>query len=416
MVGTKKGKQTLVCTGGGVVWVRLLLALRCVVVQAFTVRNRSILVFGTSGLPSPLKMQCLECLEIRDCNVSRPIESSFLVSPCSDPSPRAWLENRADGAYTVLRCEWQSFDACWLVGGENFHMNRLSHSYSTYLRSKNGERVSQSELDEAQAASQKAMRTLLQKAAQNGKLQHTIFMLTIHWTSHSIASPSSVVSLPRTIEVTAHVVSVGNSSSPQEPVRVALAWDPSSFVHSELPNRFPFPQAKLSSWCRGRRPLERTFKGDGVDEVILCDTTTTSNISSENENESVRLLEGLTSNLFALYEDGVLRTARDDGVLNGYARSLVLKHAQRWGIPIEFQAPQLHKAALWEEVFLTSSVRLVVPVSAVQLLMPCLEGDDAMVHTVVWSSSTEGRPNHISGELPLWQRLRHAMLEDGCIV
>lgn len=157
-----------------------------------------------------------------------------------------------------------------------------------------------------------------------------------------------------------------------DPVLTVIAH--STDKQDSLPNRVEnFPEAKLSSWCRRRRPLEQQFKSSAVDEVLL----------TRVHDGEVQLLEGLTSNLFVVYPGGILRTPATDQVLGGYARQLVLDHAQNCGLKVEVGPIPLKDSLIWEEIFLTSSVRLIIPVQT--LILPASVGDDSMQAREVWS-------------------------------
>ena len=127
--------------------------------------------------------------------------------------------------------------------------------------------------------------------------------------------------------------------------------------YSNLPNRYDSnPKAKLTSWCRRRHILEEELQFEGVGEVLL----------GQKVYNEIYLLEGLTSNLFFIYPGGILRTAGDESVLNGYARHSVLDCAKKCGLQVDIGPIPWSDASLWEEVFLTSAVRLVIPVREIQ--------------------------------------------------
>lgn len=75
-----------------------------------------------------------------------------------------------------------------------------------------------------------------------------------------------------------------------------------------------------------------------------------------------QILEGFTSNFFA-FVDGRLITA-EEGVLEGITRSIVLELAEEL-FPVERRAPRLTEVTLFDEAFITSSSRGVVPVVVV---------------------------------------------------
>ena len=144
-----------------------------------------------------------------------------------------------------------------------------------------------------------------------------------------------------------------------------------------LPNRYQnFPQAKLSCWCRRRRLLEEMFKRDvDVGDVLLTKHQIDDGISNNQTAsttltsiDSVELLEGLTSNIFVVYPGEILRTPPSTDVLGGYARQLIIDCAVKCGYQVEIGSIPLKDSSLWKEIFLTSSIRLIIPVH--KLLLP----------------------------------------------
>lgn len=72
--------------------------------------------------------------------------------------------------------------------------------------------------------------------------------------------------------------------------------------------------------------------------------------------------EGATSNLFFV-RGGVLCTPGDDqGILSGITRRAVLSQAERLGMPISYEMPELDALVCCDEVFVTSTIREVVPI------------------------------------------------------
>lgn len=109
--------------------------------------------------------------------------------------------------------------------------------------------------------------------------------------------------------------------------------------------RRPTPLVKTTDFILRRRPfpLER----QAAYEHVMLD-------------EEGRVLEGTSSNFFAV-EHGSLLTA-GAGVLEGITRSIVLRLAASAEIAVELSAPRADQAPSWEEAFLTSSSRGIVPV------------------------------------------------------
>lgn len=72
------------------------------------------------------------------------------------------------------------------------------------------------------------------------------------------------------------------------------------------------------------------------------------------------LLEGTSSNVFVV-AGGRLLTA-GDGVLEGITRGLVLRLAAERGLEVELRAPRIDELTGWDEAFLSSSSRGIVPI------------------------------------------------------
>ena len=313
------------------------------------------------------------------------------------------------GAYTVVRCEivknLGSTDLnedryIWKTRDFDFHLKRLRTSYeikyaqeeegdrsregacsvANYLKAELESHLSISKmLDEAKDEMQfKTLRAVLDDA---GTIP--VLMVTILWTKKTkdgsknngeeqspirvrargsiaiVPSPwrAGIVKLPAAIQASIALPPVVGESASH-----LRDW-------SSLPNRHEHgPDAKDSSWCRERRPLEEMFKGADIGEVILARSVDTNGIG---EFHGIELLEGLTSNLFVVYRDGTLRTAAAEGnVLSGCARHCVLESAEKLGLPYDETEPVLLQDAidgLWSEVFVTSAIRLVVPVTTLSV-------------------------------------------------
>lgn len=82
-------------------------------------------------------------------------------------------------------------------------------------------------------------------------------------------------------------------------------------------------------------------------------------------NTHGRLAEGASSNIF-LVEDGALITpARDEGILAGITRRTVLELAKETGVAFAERAVERSELDAADEVFITSSLREVLPVCSV---------------------------------------------------
>lgn len=271
-------------------------------------------------------------------------------------SPRKWLESLPDGAYTVLRCD--HLENGWMIWGRDFHMTRLRDSFQSLTKHSNLE-LSAQDLARLERETAFVLEILLSKVENDDITSHDTergslvdsFMVTFLWLKDTgikrLCSRGHIVRLATTNPLEYNPV----------PVIAATALDDNS--HGSLPSRMPDPNAKLSSWCSRRRPLEQRFKNSSsVGEVLLV---------SPLPDGDYQLLEGLTSNVFVLYSDGVLRTAGSK-VLPGYARLLVLESAKRLGIPTDTSKPiALSESEQWQEVFVTSAVKLITPVNEIRV-------------------------------------------------
>ncbi|KAK1431508.1 hypothetical protein QVD17_07968 [Tagetes erecta] len=134
--------------------------------------------------------------------------------------------------------------------------------------------------------------------------------------------------------------------------------------------------AKYSDWVRIRKPLEK-LRPPSTTELLL---------SSDGD----QILEGCLTNFFVISrkdngeEDGEraeekrlkskydysleLQTAPvSDGVLPGVVREVVIEVCSKIGIPIREVAPSWSKRHLWEEAFITNSLRLLQYVETIRV-------------------------------------------------
>ena len=75
-----------------------------------------------------------------------------------------------------------------------------------------------------------------------------------------------------------------------------------------------------------------------------------------------RVLEGGSSNVFLVKDNELITPGTDAGILAGITRAHVLELAQALGIDVQLRAPKLDEAYAADEVFITSSIRELVPV------------------------------------------------------
>ena len=110
----------------------------------------------------------------------------------------------------------------------------------------------------------------------------------------------------------------------------------------------PNPQAKSNRWIQ-LRDKARKMLPDWAYEGLVC-------------TEDGQILEGFSSNFYAIYE-GDLHTARDV-VLSGIARQILLIVADSI-ISVSFDPVRREQVASFDEAFITSSSRGVVPLAKI---------------------------------------------------
>jgi len=106
------------------------------------------------------------------------------------------------------------------------------------------------------------------------------------------------------------------------------------------------PKAKLTRSIPGAQEIREGFDED-VHEALMLD-------------EDGCILEGLTSNFFAVFKSELW--TNEEAVLSGVTRSLVIEVAENAGLKINFQSLKLEMAGEFEEAFITSSSRAILPV------------------------------------------------------
>lgn len=357
-------------------------------------------------------------------------------------SARGWMERiekiegplHGVGAYTVLRCDaiYTKQTCQWKIWGLDYHMRRLCSSFRALMENVNPETVGGSLgvaweqasihqtdsitsalLDDAEISLMNSMKTTEDSHYINVENVRTL-MLTVLWTPAIIDGNTKEKQGTHALNIRGHATFTGSSrvrSSDGEslpmPISVCLAIPrvPSANALSQLPRRYSAeqryqaastqsvgPEAKISSWCKTRRPLEDMYKvpGSGVGEVLLVGEA--QDTANEGFIDSLEILEGLTSNLFVMYKDGTVRTAPGTKVLSGYARNLVseainLTHGLRLD---DSKAPLVGDVNDWSEVFITSAVRLIVPVSRV--LLPPVGEQESMTLWELRDSDSNAHP------------------------
>ncbi|XP_022764568.1 uncharacterized protein LOC111309833 isoform X2 [Durio zibethinus] len=131
--------------------------------------------------------------------------------------------------------------------------------------------------------------------------------------------------------------------------------------------------AKYSAWVRLRKPLDKLRPPSVVTELLLS-------------NDGDRILEGCITNFFVvcqrdkdeaegkyLHDNGNVYSVEvqtapiTDGVLPGVIRQLVIEVCLSKGIPVCEVAPSWEKHGLWEEAFVTNSLRVLQHVETIKV-------------------------------------------------
>ncbi len=112
-----------------------------------------------------------------------------------------------------------------------------------------------------------------------------------------------------------------------------------------------FPQIKSLNYLPSIMAL-RFARAQGHEEAILV-------------NRQNKLLEGATSNIFLLRGETLRTPSPRLGLLPGVTRARVMHLARELGLKVEEAASELRDLVTADEVFLTGSVKEIVPVVAV---------------------------------------------------
>lgn len=302
--------------------------------------------------------------------------NQYPVSP-DLASSRSWLEHweekhRQEGSYTVLRCDISGgISKIW---GLDFHLDRLQKSFEV-LQTVECQESWIIRVHNAREKSEGIVKALVKSFIEQIDEGYCgILMVALLWTP--ICAQGNGDGTTIETKVQGHGAEIQISRPGAIDATIALE----NSAKNNLPRRYDQrPASKLSGWCSRRRPIETIFKTEGIGEVFLTRT--------DGINMDVEILEGLTSNLFVIMDDGTLRSAPNDVVLGGYVRSLILSGlADMCGLKLDLQAPTLSdlKMGRWRGAFITSSIRLFVPVERI-----FTRGSDESDLVELWSSQDD---------------------------
>jgi hypothetical protein len=358
-------------------------------------------------------------------------------------------ENRLEdeggaGAYDVLRCDvvlspLEESSNRLRIWGEDYHLKRLKQSYKALLKAKSATaspdvsvdaKNNKVVLDEAMEQSRATLRALLAETelASQTQTESTtsseadtyihLYRVTLLW-----SPPAAAQSLG---ENSGKILVRGHASSSCKPMKVHGSPEPivvSVAAHTEagesekatidrtLPTRHTSPHSKIASWCRLRKTIEnsKTYHPSGVSEVLMVRPR-----QDEAAKSRLEVLEGLSSNFFVIYKDGTLRTATE-GVLNGYVRHLVFECASKCGLKFDPRPIFLHQTSEWKEAFITSSSRLIYPIS--KILLPEDEQESTSHErsglVECWRDQALAGDHLESSKTPKWQELLNEILKTG---
>ncbi|XP_078445358.1 uncharacterized protein LOC144714483 isoform X1 [Wolffia australiana] len=140
-------------------------------------------------------------------------------------------------------------------------------------------------------------------------------------------------------------------------------------------------EAKRTAWVRIRKGMEKR-RGPMITELLLS-------------NDGDRILEGSLTNFFVVCrhkEDGdesgesleVQTAPVSDGILPGIVRELIIEICSKRGIHFRKTAPSWAERELWEEAFITNSLRLLGHVETIEVPRPWEDLDSKSWKEVSW--------------------------------
>ena len=385
------------------------------------------------------------------------INVNVLSTPIS--SPRLWLESLPNGAYTVIRCDYyyhttkmesdnrRHDEGHWKIWGIDFHLQRLQQSFMAlqvgmlhstdnlveddFQEREIGYDVAKAYHDTIAICSALKCKKEIWHPLENESVANedpTVIMLTILW--YNDIEKNEIIVIAHATKSSASLT----TTTTTVPWNIVLhtASTPPLMIHRQS---YPQPLAKVSVWCQQRRPLESIYMPtsssilrsdfrndcDGLNDEQMPVTINEIILTQQEATTGhIQLLEGLTSNLFVVYPNQIIRTA-GKGVLFGYVRHMLMEllsspmrnNATMTPYTVDTSKPILmDDAHEWQEVFCTSSIRLIVPVERVYV--PWDNSDRATDHTKASSSVKElwSRTNMIEPrKKPIWKDLRTILSE-----
>ncbi|KAI4316026.1 hypothetical protein L6164_024046 [Bauhinia variegata] len=307
---------------------------------------------------------------------SRFLFSNGMVSHASDaPSVKVLLETHP-GAYTTSRTH---NNASCLLFWER-HMKRLSESIRI-LSSSAPQLLFKSHKTSNLLPSSVSL-PIWQSMAQmlvNDSLRKVLPIALKHRSDHEELAITTLVS-GNSEELRAYEI--------MDEENVSKVLDVNVHVETYIPPVFGIPgngahlavvgcgrdvaAAKYSDWVRVRKSLEK-LRPPSVTELLLS-------------NDGDKILEGCVTNFFVvcykewdannansltdfgnIYPFEVQTAPISDGVLTGTIRQVVIEVCKNNGIPVREVAPSWSELELWQEAFITNSLRLLQHVDSIQV-------------------------------------------------
>eukprot|EP00980_Cylindrotheca_fusiformis_P011711 scaffold2783_cov129-Cylindrotheca_fusiformis.AAC.12 len=347
------------------------------------------------------------------------------------------FEKGGAGAYDTLRCDVvipprnhkTTSTQTPVIWGEDFHLNRLRKSYTELIGPDSSDKEWNGAVEKALQQSHTTLHRLLSFAESDAMSMHfesdtdpkerkmiQLIRVTILWSPIQLLDETA-----SRIIVRGHACSSNKLIIPNEPpvpiwasVAAKIADDPGDpdnhivSIDKSLPTRHSNPQSKIASWCRLRRQMETvSYKAPGIEEVLMV-----RKVKDKSGLGRLEILEGLSSNFFVIYKNGNVRTATD-GCLHGYVRHLVLGSLDQCGLQFDPKPIYLDESHQWDEAFITSSSRLIYPISKIFIQVDPLLSSDGSTLRELWideahtSTAISEEPKHQSK----WRLLLNAILK-----
>jgi branched-chain amino acid aminotransferase len=142
-----------------------------------------------------------------------------------------------------------------------------------------------------------------------------------------------------------------------------------TYIVTAGPQPLPPPHAKVVvvPWTRNERSATAGLKTTSYAEnvVALAHAKDRGGIEAIFANTRGELCEGTGTNVFVVVDGELLTPPLESGCLAGVTRELSLEWCRAEGIPVREQTLPLSVLGAADEVFLTSSTKDVLPISAV---------------------------------------------------